>query len=81
MEYVEAFLLQVMNDEFEVNVEDSSGEEIAAKIVGLRKQTLQGDFGTVDEMLRMRGIQIGIAMMWRRGMVMVMRRWGMRPLR
>ena len=39
-----------MNDEFEVNVEDGSGEEIAAKIVGLRKMTLQGDFREVDEM-------------------------------
>lgn len=43
-------MLQVMNDEFDVNVEDGSGEEIAAKIVGLRKLTLQGDFGMVDEM-------------------------------
>ena len=50
VDYVEEFLLQVMNDEFEVNVEDSSGEEVAAKIVGLRKLTLQGDFTMVDEM-------------------------------
>lgn len=39
-----------MNDEFEVNVEDDSGTEVAAKIVGLRKMTLQGDFAMVDEM-------------------------------
>ncbi len=39
-----------MNDEFDVNVEDGSGEEISAKIVGLRKLTLQGDFAMVDEM-------------------------------
>ena len=52
VDYVEEFLLQVMNDEFEVNVEDQSGEEIAAKIVGLRKLTLQGDFAMVDEMCR-----------------------------
>lgn len=43
-------MLQVMNDEFDVNVEDGSGEEIAAKIIGLRKLTLQGDFAMVDEM-------------------------------
>ena len=43
-------MLQVMNDEFDVNVEDDSGEEIAAKIVGLRKLTLQGDFTMVDDM-------------------------------
>lgn len=50
MEYLEEFLLQVMNDEFDVNVEDNSGEQVAAKIVGLRKMTLQGDFRIVDEM-------------------------------
>lgn len=50
MEYVEDFVLQVMNDEFDVNIEDGSGEEIAAKIIGLRKLTLRGDFALVDEM-------------------------------
>ncbi|KAL9000754.1 MAG: hypothetical protein Q9188_005618 [Gyalolechia gomerana] len=50
VEYLEEFLLQVMNDEFEVNVEDDSGAEVASKIVGLRKLTRQGDFGLVDEM-------------------------------
>ncbi|KAL9027750.1 MAG: hypothetical protein Q9196_003774 [Gyalolechia fulgens] len=50
VEYLEEFLLQVMNDEFEVNVEDDSGAEIASKIVELRKLTRQGDFGMVDEM-------------------------------
>ncbi|CAF9933314.1 MAG: hypothetical protein ALECFALPRED_005555 [Alectoria fallacina] len=50
VDYVEEFMLQVMNDEFDVNVEDGSAEEIAAKIVGLRKLTLQGDFALVDEM-------------------------------
>ncbi|KAL8787853.1 MAG: hypothetical protein Q9195_007593 [Heterodermia aff. obscurata] len=50
VDYVEEFLLQVMNDEFDVNVEDGSGEEIAAKMVGLRKMTLEGDFAVVDEM-------------------------------
>ncbi|KAL8767074.1 MAG: hypothetical protein Q9209_006301 [Squamulea sp. 1 TL-2023] len=50
VEYLEEFLLQVMNDEFEVNVEDDSGAEVAAKIVGLRKLCAQGDFGMVDEM-------------------------------
>ena len=45
-------MLQVMNDEFDINVDDGSGEEIAAKIVGLRKLTLQGNFDMVDEMYR-----------------------------
>ena len=39
-----------MNDTFDVNVEDGSGEEIAAKIVGLRKLTSRGDFKKVDDM-------------------------------
>lgn len=50
VEYVEEFLLQVMNDEFETNLEDNSGEEVAAKILGLRKLTLQGNFAMVDDM-------------------------------
>lgn len=50
VEYVEEFLLQVMNDEFEIHIDDGSGEEIAAKIVGLRRLTLQGNFTMVDEM-------------------------------
>ena len=50
VEYVEEFMLQIMNDEFDVNVEDGSAEEIAAKIVGLRKLTLLGDFEMVDQM-------------------------------
>ena len=50
VDYLEEFLLQVMNDEFEVNVEDGSAVEVASKIVGLRKLTLQGDFVLVDQM-------------------------------
>lgn len=41
-----------MNDEFDANLEDGSAEEVAAKIVGLRKLTLQGDFILVEEMQR-----------------------------
>lgn len=52
VEYIEEFLLQIMNDEFDINIEDQSGEEVAAKIVGLRKLTLQGDFAMVDDMYR-----------------------------
>ncbi len=39
-----------MNDEFDVNVDDNSGADIAAQIVGLRKLTLQGNFAKVDEL-------------------------------
>jgi pre-rRNA-processing protein TSR2 len=51
VDYVEEFLLQVMNDEFDLNVEDGSAEEIAIKIVGFRKSTLAGDFTKIDELL------------------------------
>ena len=48
VDYVEAFLLQVMDDEFEVRVEDGSAEEIASSIVAFRKSTLAGDFAKID---------------------------------
>lgn len=50
VEYVEEFLLQVMNDEFDVNVDDGSGADIAAQIIDMRKLTHQGNFARVDEM-------------------------------
>lgn len=50
VEYMEEFLIGVMNDNFDVHVDDGSAEEVAAKIVGLRKLTLQEDFTLVDEM-------------------------------
>ena len=49
-QYLEEFLLQVMIDEFEVNVEDGSGEEIAEKILKLRTEINHGDFEAVDGM-------------------------------
>ena len=52
VEYLEEFLLQIMNDEFDVNVDDDSGAEVAAKIVGLRRLTLLGDFAKIDEMYK-----------------------------
>lgn len=50
--YLEEFLLQVMNDEFDVNVEDGSAEEVAVEILRLRKEVLRGDFAGVDAMTR-----------------------------
>ena len=44
-------MLQIMNDEFDVNVDDGSAEEVAAKILELKKATRQGDFKAVDEMM------------------------------
>ncbi|KAI9834049.1 MAG: hypothetical protein M1819_003334 [Sarea resinae] len=49
-EDVETMLLQVMIDEFDVNVDDESGFPIARLIMDLRKETLQGDFAEVDRM-------------------------------
>jgi pre-rRNA-processing protein TSR2 len=50
-DYLEEFILQVMNDEFDLNVEDGSSEEIATAIVAFRKSTLAGDFTKIDELL------------------------------
>ncbi len=43
-------ILQVMNDEFEVNVEDGSAWEVAVGIMRLRKECGEGRFGGVDEL-------------------------------
>jgi len=50
-EYLEEFMLNVLNDEFDVNVEDGSAEEVADNILELRRLTLKGDFKLVDEMM------------------------------
>jgi len=49
-EWLEAFLLQVMLDEFEVNVEDDSAYEVAGLIIRLQKDCMGGDFGEVREL-------------------------------
>ena len=49
-EYLDEFLLQVMFDEFEVNVDDESGFEVAEQICRLRKQCEEGDFSGVDSL-------------------------------
>ena len=47
------FLLQVMQDEFECNVEDDSEEEVARGILGLQKRLReQADLGIVKELER-----------------------------
>ena len=43
-------MLQVMLDEFEVNVDDESGYEVAEQIVRLRRDCGKGDFKEVNEM-------------------------------
>lgn len=50
-EYIEELLLQVMLDEFEVNVDDDSGFDVATEIVRLRGQCAKGSFEDVDRLL------------------------------
>jgi pre-rRNA-processing protein TSR2 len=50
VEDVETMLLQVMLDEFEVNVDDDSAFEVAQQIMRLQETTAQGDFALVDEL-------------------------------
>jgi pre-rRNA-processing protein TSR2 len=49
-EWIETFLLQVMLDEFEVNVDDESGYEVAEQILRLRRDCAKGDFREVETM-------------------------------
>jgi pre-rRNA-processing protein TSR2 len=46
--YVEEFLLQVMLDEFEVNVDDDSSYEVAETILRVRGEVLKGKFDEVE---------------------------------
>lgn len=50
-EYVEELLLQVMLDEFEVNIDDDSAFDVASEIVRLRAQCAKGNFEDVDKLL------------------------------
>jgi pre-rRNA-processing protein TSR2 len=50
VEWVETFLLQVMLDEFEVNVDDDSGFDVAEQIIRLRRDCGRGEFGEVKGM-------------------------------
>ena len=52
VEYVETMLLQVMLDEFEVNVDDDSGFDVAQEIIRIRAGCLKGDFEEVDALRR-----------------------------
>lgn len=45
---LEAVMLQVMQDEFDVNVEDESEVPVAAEIMKIRAQTIEGDFSGVE---------------------------------
>ena len=47
---LEEVLVQVMNDEFDVAVDDGSAGEIADRICATREEVLKGEFGTVKVM-------------------------------
>ncbi|OLN86156.1 Pre-rRNA-processing protein TSR2 [Colletotrichum chlorophyti] len=49
-EYVETMLLQVMLDEFEVNVDDETGFDVADRIIKLRAECAKGNFEVVEDM-------------------------------
>ncbi|KAL2130305.1 hypothetical protein VTI74DRAFT_6655 [Chaetomium olivicolor] len=49
---VETVLLQVMLDEFEVNVDDDSAYEVAEQVVRLRGECLRGKFEEVEALRR-----------------------------
>ena len=52
VEDVETTLLQVMLDEFEVNVDDESGFESAETVLRVRAQCARGDFAEVADLRR-----------------------------
>lgn len=52
VDFLEEFLLQVMNDEFDAVLEDGSAEEVAIRILALQKSTSQGNFEVVNEMFK-----------------------------
>ncbi|KIV99307.1 uncharacterized protein PV09_08968 [Verruconis gallopava] len=50
LEDVESRLLQIMEDEFEVVVDDDSSLEVAQQIMNMWEQCMQGDFKGVDQL-------------------------------
>lgn len=49
-EDLEDVLIQVMNDEFEVMVDDESAGNVAAEIMEFKAQTTRGEFGAIQEL-------------------------------
>lgn len=50
-EYLEELILQVMLDEFEVNVDDDTAFDVATEIIRLRGQCARSNFDEVDRLL------------------------------
>lgn len=49
-EDLEDVLVQVMNDEFDVAVDDESAAAVAAQIMDMKAQTARGEFAAIQEM-------------------------------
>ncbi|KAJ5380703.1 uncharacterized protein N7496_003131 [Penicillium cataractarum] len=49
-EDLEDVLIQVMNDEFEVMIDDESAGNVAAEIMEFKAQTTRGEFGAIQEL-------------------------------
>ncbi|KAJ5173171.1 hypothetical protein N7492_005764 [Penicillium capsulatum] len=49
-EDLEDVLIQVMNDEFDVVIDDESAGNVALEIMELKAQTLRGEFATIQSM-------------------------------
>lgn len=49
-EDLEDVLIQVMNDEFEVMVDDESAGSVAAEIMEFKEQTARGEFGAIQQL-------------------------------
>ena len=49
-EDLEDVLIQVMNDEFDVVVDDESAGNVATQIMDMKTQTMRGEFGAIQEM-------------------------------
>ncbi|KAM0331614.1 hypothetical protein ACHAQA_003293 [Verticillium albo-atrum] len=52
VEYVEEFILQVMCDEFEVNIDDESGFDVAQQIIKFRNDCAKGKFDELADLQR-----------------------------
>ncbi|KAJ2892005.1 putative pre-rRNA-processing protein TSR2 [Zalerion maritima] len=66
-ETVEEVLLQVMLDEFEVNVDDESGFAVAEQIIRLRKLCAKGKFEEVDDLAKKYAVSKGKVVIFQRG--------------
>ncbi|PQE15269.1 hypothetical protein CJF31_00010636 [Rutstroemia sp. NJR-2017a BVV2] len=56
-EWIEELLLQVMEDEFEVVVDDGSAGEVAERLVRVRGECMRGEFAGVEELERRWGLK------------------------